>query len=76
MEYDTWAVLEIQSDGASLTVTPFSYTSWNDALTKFYQLMVYVVASSVPEHTVMIIDKHGNIAKSETVYHNQTEVTE
>lgn len=72
--YDTWAVLEIQSNGESLTVTPFSFTSYTQALQKFYELMVYVVASSVPEHTVMIIDKIGNVNKIETVYHN--EVTE
>ena len=69
--YDTFAVLEIQSNGASLTVTPFSFTSWEEALQKFYQLMVFVVASSVPEHTVMIIDKIGQVRKSETIYHNE-----
>ena len=69
--YDTWAVLEIQSNGESLTVTPFSFTSYTQALQKFYQLMVYVAASSVPEHTVMIIDKVGNVNKKETVYHQE-----
>lgn len=69
--FDTWAVLEIQSNGESLTVTPFSFTSYTQALQKFYQLMVYVVASSVPEHTVMIIDKVGSVNKIETVYHNE-----
>lgn len=72
--YDTFAVLEIQSNGASLTVTPFSFTSWEEALQKFYQLMVFVVSSTVPEHTVMIIDKIGSVRKVETIYHN--EVTE
>ncbi len=69
--FDTWAVLEIQSNGESLTVTPFSFTSYTQALQKFYELMVYVVASSIPEHTVMIIDKIGNVDKKETVYHNE-----
>lgn len=71
--YDTWAVLEIQSNGASLTVTPFSFTSYKDALQKFYELMFYVVVSTVPEHTVMIIDKVGNVNKTETVYHSEVE---
>ena len=74
--YDTFAVLEIQSNGESLTVTPFSFTSWDDALQKFYQLMFYVVASTVPAHTVMIIDKYGQTRKIETVYHNQNEEEE
>ena len=68
-ENNTFAVLEIQSNGASLAVLSSSYTDWNAALSKFYQTMVSVAQSSVPEHTVLIIDKIGQVRKSETVYH-------
>ena len=70
---DTWAVLEIQSNGDSLTVMSTSYTSWNDALGKFYQTMVSVTQSTVPEHTVLIMDKIGQVRKIETVYHRTEE---
>lgn len=71
MENDTYAVLEIQSNGDSLAVIPKTYTDWNSALSKFYQTMVSAVSSSVPEHTVLIMDKVGQVRKIETVYHQE-----
>lgn len=71
MENDTFAVLEIQSNGASLAVLSSTYSDWNAALSKFYTTMVSVAQSSVPEHTCMIIDKVGNVRKIETVYHQE-----
>ena len=71
MEYDTYAVLEIQSNGESLAVLSSTYKDWNSALSKFYQTMVSIAKSSVPEHTCMIIDKVGQVRKVETVYHNE-----
>lgn len=66
---DTWAVIEIQSNGDSLAVLSSTYKSWNEALSTFYQTMVSVAQSSVPEHTVLIMDKVGQVRKIETVYH-------
>lgn len=70
-ENNTFAVLEIQSNGSSLAVIPSTYTSWEAALSKFYQTMVSIVQSKVPEHTYMIIDKVGQVRKIETVYHQE-----
>lgn len=69
MENDTFAVIEIQSNGEQLAILPYTYTSYSDALSKFYQTMVSVVQSNVPEHTVLIMDKIGQVVKKETVYH-------
>ena len=69
MENDTFAVIEIQSNGGSLAVLSSTYSNWNDALSKFYQTMVSISKSSVPEHTCMIIDKVGQVRKIETIYH-------
>lgn len=70
--YDTWIVMEIQSNGEQLAVVPPTvHNSWNDALAAFYQKMVSVAQSSVPEHTVLIMDKVGQVRKIETVYHNE-----
>lgn len=66
---DTWLVLEIQSNGDQLACVPSSYTSWNDALSKFYQTMISATQSNIPEHTVVIMDKIGQVRKCETVYH-------
>ena len=73
MNNDTWAVIEIQSNGDSLAIIPTTFKSWNEALSKFYQTMVSVAQSSVPEHTVLIMDKVGQVRKIETVYHNEVE---
>ena len=72
MENDTFAVLEIQSNGDDLAIVPpTTFKDWNSALSKFYQTMLSVAQSKLPEHTVMIIDKVGNVNKKETVYHNE-----
>lgn len=73
MENDTFAVLEIQSNGDSLAVLSSTYTSWNEALSKFYQTMVSIAQSKVPEHTCLIMDKIGQVRKIETVYHEVAE---
>lgn len=70
---DTWAVIEIQSNGDNLAVLSTTYNSWNAALSKFYQTMVSASQSSVPEHTVLIMDKVGQVRKVETVYHEVEE---
>ena len=70
-EHNTFAVLEIQSNGGSLAVLSSTYTSWEAALSKFYQTMVSVIQSKVPEHTCLIMDKVGQVRKIETVYHQE-----
>lgn len=70
---DTWAVIEIQSNGDNLAVLSTTYNSWNAALSKFYQTMVSVAQSKVPEHTVLIMDKVGQVRKIKTVYHEVEE---
>ena len=71
--YDIWAVLELQSNGDQLAVLSSTYTSWNAALSKFYQTMVAIAQSKVPEHTCLIMDKVGQVRKIETIYHNEVE---
>ena len=71
-ERDFYVVAEIQS-GESIAVITSTHGSWNDALSKFYQTMVTVVQSKVPEHTVVILDRIGQVRKIETVYHNEVE---
>lgn len=66
---DTYAVIEIQSNGESLAIISSTYTDWNAALSKFYQTMVSIAQSKVPEHTCLIMDKIGQVRKIETVYH-------
>lgn len=68
---DTYIVLEIQSNGIQISCIPTTYTSWNDALSRFYQTMVNVAQSNVPEHTCLIMDKVGQIRKIETIYHQE-----
>lgn len=70
MENDTYAVIEIQSNGDNLAIVPpTTFKDWNSALSKYYQTMVSIAQSKVPEHTCMIIDKVGQVRKIETIYH-------
>ena len=66
---DTYIVLEIQSNGEQISCIPSTFSSWNDALSKFYQTMVSIAQSKVPEHTCLIMDKVGQVRKIETIYH-------
>ena len=69
-ENNTFAVIEIQSNGDNLAIVPpTTFKDWNSALAKFYETMVAVAQSSIPEHTVLIMDKIGQVVKKETVYH-------
>lgn len=68
-EKDYFIVIEIQSGDSVAVVPPSIYTSWNDALSKFYQTMISAVQSSFSEHTVLIMDKLGQVVKKETMYH-------
>ena len=68
---DTWAVLELQSNGDNLAILSSTYKSWNAALSKFYQTMVSAAQSSVSVHTVLIMDYMGQGRKIETVYHQE-----
>ena len=72
-EHDTWIVMEIQSNGEQIACIPSTFTAWNEALSKFYQTMVAISQSSVPEHTCLIMDKVGQVRKIETIYHNEVE---
>lgn len=68
-ENNTFAVIEIQSNGGSLAILSSTFSDWNDALSKFYQTMVSISQSSVSEHTCLIMDKIGQVRKIETIYH-------
>ena len=70
---DKWIVAEIQSNGENLAILTSTHDSWNDALSKFYQTMVSIAQSKVPEHTCLIMDKVGQVRKIETIYHNEVE---
>lgn len=73
-ENNTFAVIEIQSNGDNLAIVPpTTFKDWNSALAKFYETMVAVTQSSIPEHTVLIMDKIGQVVKRETVYHYEVE---
>ena len=65
-------VLEIQyTDETHMAVLKDVYPTMVEALSKLYQTMVAVTQSSVPQHTVCILDNRGQCVKVETVYHNE-----
>lgn len=67
-------VLEIQyTDESHMGVIPQTYATMNEALSKFYQTCVSMAQSSVPQHTVCILDNRGQCVKVETIYHEVAE---
>ena len=70
-----FAVIEIQTnaEGIMAIVPPLVYNTMNEALSKFFQLMVSATQSSVYQHTIAIMDNVGQIVRKETVFHEVEE---
>ena len=59
---DTWLVLEIQSNGDQLACISSSHTSWNDALSKFYQTMILLNLMNLRKKTLNLIGRVNKMA--------------
>ena len=69
-----YIVLEIQSTGESAAVLTQSYAdNLEEALAKFFTVCAAAAKSSVPIHTVEIIDDQGVIVKSPEVFRHVVE---
>ena len=66
---DLWIILELLSDGETLDLVPTMVTSWNEAQVTFYQKLIAALEGNVLEHTILIMDKLGQVVKKELVTH-------
>lgn len=66
-----YIVLEIQSNGETASVIPWSYKDdYEGAMAKFHTILAAAAVSTVPIHSAVIIDDQGNVIKAaETFRH-------
>ena len=61
---------EMQTNGSQTVLTPAAtYTDKNEAESAFHMKLGSAAISSVNVHTVVLMDEHGNILRSEYYEH-------
>ena len=64
-----YTVLEIQDDHEQVGVLSYTYDDYDDAIKKFYEIMFYASAGTVPVHSAMIISG-GYAMKQDCIRHD------
>lgn len=66
----TYIIIEIQKQatGAAL-VPPLAFDSRDQAEQKYHNTLAAAAVSSVPAHTVVMLDDTGNVIQEQTYYH-------
>ena len=64
-----WFVIEMQGNGNTGAVVPFSYNDELQAEAKYHTLLAAAALSAVPVHTVMLVRADGFVVKSESYEH-------
>lgn len=65
-------VIEIQTNGETGSVIPFSFTDRDQAEAKYHSLLAVAATSTVAKHGAMLFNDNGFVIKSE-VYDHQVE---
>ena len=65
-----YIILEMQTNGdTTALVPPVTYKDMNQADSAYYQKLASAAVSSVPIHTVTMLDEHGRSIRSEFYEH-------
>ena len=65
-----YIILEMQTNGDSTAlVPPVTYREQNQADSAYYQKLAAAAVSSVPVHTITMLDEHGRSIRSEFYEH-------
>lgn len=64
-----FVVMEIQSDNETAATLINSYTSRNEAESKFHTILGAAAISTVPVHSAVLLTDTGKALKSETYTH-------
>ena len=68
-----YIILEMQTtNGQTALVPPATYTDKNQADSAYYQKLANAAISSVPLHTVTMIDEYGSPIRSDYYNHEST----
>lgn len=66
-----YIVLEMQATGNEVGIITTSYENYNQASSKFHQIMAAAALSKVPTHSAVIIDEHCEIHESGMYEHKE-----
>lgn len=65
-----YIILEMQTNGdTTALVPPATYKDMNQADSAYYQKLAAAAVSSVPVHTITMLDEHGRCIRSEFYEH-------
>lgn len=65
-----YILIEMQTSGSQTAIPPITTkTDWHEAEAEFHRLCSIAAVSSVPVHTVMMVDENGNTARAEHYEH-------
>lgn len=65
-----YIILEMQTNGDTTALTqPLSYKDPNKADSAYYQKLAAAAISSVPVHTITMLDEHGRLIRSDYYEH-------
>lgn len=65
-----YIILEMQTNGdTTALVPPVTYKDMNQADSAYYQKLAAAAVSSVPVHTITMLDEHGRSIRSDFYEH-------
>lgn len=70
-----YAVLELQKD-ATLTALVDTFIERPQAEQRYHTVLSYAAVSSVPIHTVLLINEEGHVLKQDSYLHPKTSILE
>lgn len=66
-------VLEIQINGDTGSILPFSYDNQADAEAKYHEILSVAAKSSVKKHSAVLMAENGITIKHESYFHIEEE---
>lgn len=68
-EVNMYLVIEMQCNGESIANIPFSYKDRLEAESKYHALLSVAAVSTVPIHTVIMLNEEGNLLNHQYYSH-------
>lgn len=62
-------VLEIQINGETGSILPFSFDNQPDAEAKYHAILAVAATSTVPKHSAVLMAENGITLKQESYFH-------
>ena len=67
-----YILIEMQKFGDTVAIPPIiNRTNWNEAEGEFHRLCSVAATSSVPVHTILMVDEYGTTVRAEHYEHGE-----